>query len=54
MIVSLPIMIWQKRCSYCVTNTKEVKMISVLENVKDREQVSSGDEDSYVSDEQVD
>jgi RNA polymerase primary sigma factor len=32
---------------------KEVKMISVLENVKDREQVSSGDEDSYVSDEDV-
>ena len=28
-------------------------MISVLENVKDREQVSSGDEDLYVSDEQV-
>jgi len=28
-------------------------MISVLENVKDREQVSSGDEDLYVGDEQV-
>jgi RNA polymerase primary sigma factor len=37
-----------------VANTKEVKMISILENVKDREEVSSQDEEMYVDDEEVD
>jgi RNA polymerase primary sigma factor len=35
-------------------STKEVNMVSVLENVKDIEQGSPVDEDSYVNDEEVD
>ena len=37
-----------------MTNIKEVKMISVLEKVKDREQVSSGDEGLYLATEEGD
>jgi RNA polymerase primary sigma factor len=36
-----------------LTNTKEVKMIAVLEDVKDRDQVSSAHEDAYAGDEEV-
>jgi RNA polymerase primary sigma factor len=53
-IASLPIISLHKRCSYQFGEYKGGNMVAVLEKFKDREQVSSGDELSYVGDEDVD